>query len=436
MAYKTVRAIVAGAVSFSLVIASGMPVLAAPSDQTTVATVAAIAYLADNQGADGSIKGFGGETEWAAIALAAQGYSASTFNSSGGTSLLQFLTADAPTTSTPVTTVERKIMAIAASGENSQAFGVTDYLALLAAAHTGGQVGDPTLLNDDIFAVIASDAVGGTELTSLAQDALSYVLAHQAADGGFSYTTASCDFCGSDSNDTAAAIIAMEAAAHLGISQPGLEVARGKAFDYLLTTQQADGGFGYDAVSPSDGSSTAWVLMAFNALGDIAGTPATAARAWLLANQNPDGGFSFGAYGLTVSDTYTTSHAVVALLGTTWLLRPQPQQKTEDPVLPANTSESTPAVSAAQNNQTTVAKSPRHQTVAAPAGTPTEGAVLGSQTSPAADRQNQPSPAANQAAVLADTPAAGRLTTFSIVTGIIALVFVGAGVTVALRTKQ
>ncbi len=64
--------------------------------------------------------------------------------------------------------------------------------------------------------------------------------------------------------------------------------------------------------------------MALNVIGDSVLNHALSARNWLLANQNPDGGFSFGAYGVTSSDTYTTAHAIIALQGTTWLLNPAP----------------------------------------------------------------------------------------------------------------
>ncbi len=311
------------AAALGLWLAVPTPVLAAVNPDPALAASAGIQYLANNQKADGSISGFGGESEWSVEAIQAAGQQASTF-AHGGSSLLDFLKADAPGPGTVPTTLERKIIAISAAGQEPSSFGGVDYESLLSAQHLSGQIGDPTLLNDDIFGVIAIDAAHDSGLLPEAQDALSYLLAHQGADGGFSYTTASCAWCGADSSDTAAAIVAMYAASDLGLGSPSLDAARSAALNYLLGTQQADGGFGGDASSPSDGSSTAWALMALNTIGSPAASSSASARAWLLNDQNPDGGFSYGAFGVTDSDTYTTAGAVTALLGTTWLLRPAP----------------------------------------------------------------------------------------------------------------
>ena len=293
------------------------------SPTAQAAAAAGLQYLANNQNSDGSINGLGGESEWSVEAVQADGQSAATF-AHGGSSLLDFLKTDVPAAGTATTTLERKIIAIAAAGQSPTDFGGFNYDAALESQHSGGQIGDPTLLNDDIFGIIAIDAAHASQLQAEAQDGLNYLLAHQGTDGGFSYTTDSCAWCGSDNNDTAAALIALYAAQDLGLTATNLDTARSSALSYLLDTQQTDGGFAYDAFSPSDGSSTAWSLMALNTLGSSVSTQADQARAWLLQNQNPDGGFSYGAYGTTNSDTYTTAHAVVALLGSTWLLRPAP----------------------------------------------------------------------------------------------------------------
>ncbi len=296
---------------------------AAVTDQAVQsAAQAGVDYLANNQNADGSIAGYGGESDWSAVAIEASGQNSSSI-SSGGASLADFLAADTPTGGTPATAIERKIIAVSAIGGDSANFGGVNYADLLSTQHVDNQIGSPTLLNDDIFGVIAIASSGETDLSEAAQDGLNYFLSHQNSDGGFSYTTESCAYCGSDSNDTAAAIIAMYAAEKLALTFSNT-AAKGSALIYLLSTQQADGGFGYDIYSPSDGSSTAWGLMALNTIGEAVSAQAKLAREWLLNNQNSDGGFSFGAYGITASDTFTTAHAVTALLGSTWLLSPTP----------------------------------------------------------------------------------------------------------------
>jgi hypothetical protein len=323
----TLTVILSGALSTALVAlpSSAMADTTTGTDaQTQTAVQAGVQYLANNQAADGSITGTGGESEWSAVALTADGQDASDLtNSTSGTSLADFIQTDVPTPTTPATTVERSIIAVAATGGDTANYGGVNYDADLASQDVGSQIGDPTLLNDDAFGVIAADAAGSDALVPVAQDGLNYLLAHQAADGGFSYTTDTCAFCGSDSNDTAAAIIAMYAGEDLGLSQSN-PAAQTNALNYLLGTQQADGGFGYDALSPSDGDSTAWALMALNTVGESVAAQAQLARDWLLADQQPDGGFSYGAFGVTASDTYTTAHVLIALLGTNWLLNPAP----------------------------------------------------------------------------------------------------------------
>jgi hypothetical protein len=332
------KSLVAGAVGLTLSLSLVPPAFAATDRQAWTASRAGIQYLSDNQGVDGSVSGFGGITDWAVIAAAASGQDASAF-SHGGATLTDWMQANPLTSAALATDVEKRILAIAAAGEDTTGFGGVDYNALLAGYHNTAQIGDPILLNDDIFGLLAIAATNDEDLEEMAQDALDYLIAHQGADGGFSYTTDTCAFCGTDSNDTAAAIIALQAAEAMGLTSDGLADAQAKALAFLLTTHQTDGGFSYDALSPSDGSSTSWSLMALNSLGASAEAEAGAARDWLLADQNADGGFSFGAFGTVTSDTYTTAHSVIALLGTTWLLEPEPMTEPEEdtPTPPAPT---------------------------------------------------------------------------------------------------
>ena len=318
--------------------------LAATDSAALAAAQAGVNYLGANQNADGSVSGsFGGTTDWAVMAVQAYGKQAAAF-SNGGASALDFMKTDVPGPASAATDVERKIIAIAATGQDAGTFGGFDYNTALTGYHVGQQIGDPTLLTDDMFGIIAADASKDPALYSTAQDGLDYLLAHQAADGGFSYTTNSCAYCGSDSSDTAAAIIAMQAAISIGLSNTNLTSDEAKATAYLLNTQQPDGGFGADIYSASDGDSTAWGLMALNNAGDAAGTQALAARDWLINNQNADGGFSYGAYGITASDTYTTAHAIIAILGTTWLLQPSPIHGSSPPPTVTGGGTKTPTV--------------------------------------------------------------------------------------------
>ncbi len=166
--------------------------------------------------------------------------------------MLDFLKNDTADSTTSIYTVERKIIAIAAIGQDPSSFGVsgTDYEALLSAQHTSGQIGNPAYLNDDWFGIIAIDAAHDTSLLPEAQDALDYMLDHQAPNGGFSWSADyTCDFCGPDSGDTAAALIAMYAASDLGLSPSdttiNLDLEKSETLSYLLKTRNSP-----TAVSP------------------------------------------------------------------------------------------------------------------------------------------------------------------------------------------
>ena len=202
-----------------------------------------------------------------------------------------------------------------AIGENPSNFGGKNYISALQNQVTGGQIGDTTLLNDDIFGLLALVATGPLFDKNTKAIERDFLLAHQNSDGGFSWAVGGA----SDSNDTAAAIQALEAVRDNKLSSAKVGLALIKARRYLLNTQNNDGGFGYDAASDSDGSSTAWAVMALNSMGLTNNSKTKNAKNYLVANQMPDGGYPWQtAFG---SDTYTSSHALAALNGKSWLLK-------------------------------------------------------------------------------------------------------------------
>ncbi|MFI5271098.1 MAG: prenyltransferase/squalene oxidase repeat-containing protein [Candidatus Saccharimonadales bacterium] len=345
--YKRIKNLIIPASLSAVILFAPMSVYADVYTSPADAAKAGITYLANNQKADGSINGLGSESDWAVEAIKLTSQDPDMFAHNGSPSLLDYLKTDVMSSSTASTSIERRIISINAAGLDSTNFGGVNYNLLLGNQHQSGQIGDPTLLNDDIFGIIAIASSHDNSLKPEAQDSLNYLLSHQGSDGGFSYTTASCSFCGSDNNDTAAAIVAMYAADQMGLTSSSLDSSKANALKYLLSTQQTDGGFAYDAFSPSDGSSTAWSLMALNEVGDAVSAQALLARSWLLHNQNIDGGFSYGAYGTTTSDTYTTDNAVIALMGSTWLLSPSPVTTPQTPPpspVPTTTTTATPSV--------------------------------------------------------------------------------------------
>jgi len=175
---------------------------------------------------------------------------------------------------------------------------------------TENQLGSSDLLNDDFWGVMALASVGQDDyLPSLKN----FILSHQNSDGGWSWSVDG----ESDSNDTAAAIMALLDA---GLSSSATEIVN--ALDYLHNTQNSDGGFAYDVDSNSDGASTAWVLSALNKL-EI--NPSS----WSIEGNNPLGFLQSleqqdGSYLWLPSDdqgsVMVTAYSVLALSGKSYPL--------------------------------------------------------------------------------------------------------------------
>ncbi|MCL5011007.1 MAG: DUF4430 domain-containing protein [Patescibacteria group bacterium] len=169
-------------------------------------------------------------------------------------------------------TYSKYILALAASGKNPADFGPENYITKLKEYFVNNQFGDETLVNDDIWAILALGSVGQANLIQ-AQKSKEFVLANQNQDGGWGYQTGS----DSDTNDTAAAIMALMEAG-VGTSSPALQ----KAMTFLQASQNQDGGFGYAALSASDSCSNAWVISAIYKSGEN-----PAGLGWTRNSQNP-----------------------------------------------------------------------------------------------------------------------------------------------------
>ncbi|MBU1131074.1 DUF4430 domain-containing protein [Patescibacteria group bacterium] len=200
----------------------------------------------------------------------------------------------------------KTILALAAAGENPYSYNGTNFVTALEAYHQNSQIGDPTLLSDDFWAVLALRSAGKDIADVLIQDSKNFILTNQNADGGWSYAPGG----GSDTNDTAAAIMALLDA---GSASTDPEIL--SAITYLQNSQNSDGGFAFVAGSESDSGSDSWVIAALYKLGV---DPAS----WTQGENNPvshleslmlaDGSFTWVASN-PVSNVLMTAYAVVAL---------------------------------------------------------------------------------------------------------------------------
>lgn len=210
--------------------------------------------------------------------------------------------------------LEAPILALAAVGKDPRSFPDTDLVAALQAHLSNGQIGDPDILNDDIFGILALSASGvpsGDPSISAPRQSL---LGNQNSDGGWSFALGGA----SDTNTTAAAIMAL-----LETGSSNDDAAIAAAIAYLKGTQNVDGGLPYDPHSEwgtdSDASSDAWTIMALNKAGieanswDAAGGDPLSN---LLSLQAEEGYFRFqSGSGEDAFSPVTTSYALIALLG-------------------------------------------------------------------------------------------------------------------------
>jgi hypothetical protein len=358
----------------------------------------AVAYLKTQQAADGHIGGPGSDTGWSAVALAATGLDLDSVKTSGGTSLRAFLQTHAPADLDKATDWERSIIAITAGGDNPYDFGGVNYVAKVKTYVNSGQLGLTTASNDDYFGLIALLASHTSTSDSLVKSELAYILTQQRSDGGFSYSTDIAN--GSDTNDTAAAIMALHAAQTAGLGSADVTSALTDAKAYLLGTQNTDGGFPFDPLTPpdwggpvSDGSSTSWVLMALNALGASSSTAGLAAQTYLRTLPLADG--SFPSYTPGKGDVLDTAPAVTALAGGKYPLNVfdgTVPQEAEVPIVVGPHGTPTPT--------------PNAQSTPTPSPTPA-GAVLGDAVAPTPT----PAPAPSLGKVLGATalPAVGEV---------------------------
>lgn len=292
------------------------------SANADVSTDNALNFLKSKQDATGRITtGFSAPSQWSAIAFAINGIDVATVKNPD-VSLMDFLRTDIPASPSAATDWEPRILAIVAIGEDPTTFGGVDYVSHLETFYEDKQIGDICSLNDDIFGLLALLASGSSANEQIKKDTLDFLITHQdATDGGFGFSAPGCAWYATSADMTAAAIQALVAARDVGMTSNDLDNAIAKAKAYLLSNQDADGGFGYYGSSDTD--TTGWVVQAFNVLGMKESEEVTKARNYLLSQKSvTDGGVTAFDWGTStfVSNATTTAQSVIALSGKGWIL--------------------------------------------------------------------------------------------------------------------
>ena len=211
--------------------------------------------------------------------------------------------------------VAKAILALVAAGQNPYDYQSQNYVGWLLNYFQNNQIGSSELLNDDFWGILALRAAGEPVDSAVITAAKSFIIQHQNQDGGWSWAPASPNrgepASPSDTNDTAAAIMALREAGQ-GNDSPVIQ----SAVSYLQDAQNEDGGFPFTN-GESDAGSDAWVIIALNKL---AINPAS----WQKNGHNPiehlqslmlnDGSFKWLAADAQGS-LMMTAYAAVALTG-------------------------------------------------------------------------------------------------------------------------
>ncbi|MBI3260820.1 terpene cyclase/mutase family protein [Candidatus Berkelbacteria bacterium] len=278
--------------------------------------------LLNTQNADGSI-GDGGTSDWAAMALAAAATNDPRF-----TSLKTYIAAQAGRVDkNSATELERTILALTAIGVNPYNIGNRNLIDELKALATGGQIGSPNFVNDDIFAILAFRAAGQDPTSEPFKSVIDFVKHNQLASGGFNDRVGGQE---ADIDITAVAAVALA---------PYHNTASIK--NVLTSAQNSDGGFPSRAGSSSNVASTAWTIWAIGLN--------QRATEYLINQQQPSGSFgsilgtSYGLHALTgkslpvgfVNAPAQPQPIPAEIIQPTPLPTPTPTQKPD--VIPVNT---------------------------------------------------------------------------------------------------
>ncbi|MBI3956885.1 MAG: terpene cyclase/mutase family protein [Candidatus Kerfeldbacteria bacterium] len=313
----------------------------------------ALTYLRGRQDADGKIES-PATSAWAAIAVGAAGEEA-------GSALRHYLTTHHPSAEEPVTEWERRVLAFLAMGVDPAAVDGRDYLATIEGFGKGGQIGDPNLLNDDMFGILALIGGGRPPASPIVAQTAQFLLDSQNADGGWGFAIgmpSDVDLTGVmlqimpllDMPSPPSASLWYEVQrAELG--SPGSDVsstkpwrvAQERAIAFLRLVQNPDGGFPNSRGGQSNIASTAWVLQGLAAAGEA---PALWAQEtatpllYLMSAQRPDGSFPWFRGG--PASALMTSYAVPAILAKPLPIRYTPPPPADPPPPPPSPEEPLP----------------------------------------------------------------------------------------------
>jgi hypothetical protein len=257
-------------------------------------------YLESHLTASGGIAEQGqpptvGITEWAVMGLRAAGVNPAALRRSGGRTPTHYLASHAAGWSDAFQ-IEKGILGAVALGADPHSFGGRNLVqALRNRVHpSSGRIGN--FANSTYWGALAFAAAREHQPARTVH----WIESRQQANGGFSYLSTTP--AGADSNDTAAAVMALRAA---GV--PCSNHHLGRAYAYMKTTQGPGHGYALLPSGSADSQSTSWVVQARTACS----LKNTGARAWLAARQSSNGSY-FYSPGNHQTPVFVTSQVLPA----------------------------------------------------------------------------------------------------------------------------
>jgi energy-coupling factor transport system substrate-specific component len=278
-----------------------------------------LTYLTSAQNSDGGFGAARGQgsselyTAWAAMGLAAAGRDPASV-SRGGRSVLDSLRGEVSTLQ-GLGDAERTILAVHACGASAYSFAGRDLVAEVLRARETDDSFDH-LVNLTAFAIFALRAVGHSPGFTPIREAAGWIERQQNADGGFSFGVQGSL---SDVDDTGTALQALVDA--------GARNRRvlGAAADYLIRSQNLDGGFPQQYGGESNAQSTAWATQGLIAAGDSPGTVrrrgSRSPVGYLESLLAPGGSVRYSRTGAQ-TPVWVTAQALIALSGKTFPVGP------------------------------------------------------------------------------------------------------------------
>ncbi|MEM3018497.1 MAG: prenyltransferase/squalene oxidase repeat-containing protein, partial [Candidatus Bathyarchaeia archaeon] len=277
-----------------------------PYERNDACVANALSWLKSRQQGSGMIGSFA-VSSWAAMAVAPSKDDPGKWSQPGGITLTQYLKNNIASL-TSCSDYSRFILSMVTAGEDPKNVNGIDLVARLESFYTGGQFGDPSLLNDDFWAIIALISAGRYKTDEKIQSAVNFLKTNQHGSGGWSYDVAA--VYGPDVDSTAAAIMAL-----ISAGEPATSTSITNGLIYMKSKQDSSGGFngGWGTSAETD----SWAIQAIISAGQDPTGPA-----WehsgktpvddLLTFQNQDGGFRDYTGS---SSEWTTSYAISALVG-------------------------------------------------------------------------------------------------------------------------